>query len=151
MTTRHARAGTLASLLTFGMVAAAAVTVSAQTTTLPDKGGMITVVGCFTHGQIEDKDAFVLVRPIVGSVDSVADASCAANTGDAPVKLQDLKQSHLAEFAATPPGRWMKVCGRLEGNHGSDGIRELHVKSFGILPIMQPRVAVSGLKSPAFD
>jgi hypothetical protein len=153
MTTRHVRSALTASLLTLTAVALAPATGLAQNAqnAIPEEGGMITMVGCFVQGQIKDHETLVLVRPIVGSVESVADASCALNPGDVPVKLQDLKQVGLDEGMT---GRWIEITGRLEGDHRSDGIREVHVKSFRPVPVVPPRVAEvvsppAAIESPA--
>src|SRR5215831_9767064 len=82
MTTRHVRSALTASLLTLTAVALASATGLAQDAAIPEQGGMITMAGCFVQGTIKDHETLVLVRPIVGTVQSVADASCAMNVGD---------------------------------------------------------------------
>jgi hypothetical protein len=131
-------------LLTFSVVALSPATARAQdSSAIPEEGGMITMVGCFVQGQIKDHEKMVLVRPIVGSVASVPEASCALNVGDVPIKLQDMKSAGLDESMG---GRWIEITGRLEGDHRSDGIREVHVKSFRLVPVVPPRAAE--MKSP---
>jgi LPXTG-motif cell wall-anchored protein len=139
MTTRHVRSAIAVSLVTFGVVALAPAVARAQNATdIPEKGGAITLVGCFVRGQVKSHDKYVLVRPIVGSVESVPDASCSSTAGDQVVKLQDLSQAGLDHVML---GRWLEITGRLEGNHRSDAIREVHVKSFRPVPVVPPRVA----------
>jgi hypothetical protein len=150
MTTRHVRSALTASLLTLTAVALAPATGLGQDA-IPEQGGMITMVGCFVQGQIKDHETLVLVRPIVGTVQSVADASCAMNPGDVPVKLQDLKRVGLDESMT---GRWIQIVGKLEGDHRSDGIREVHLKSFMFVPVVPPHVAKvasppAAIESPA--
>ncbi|HET9831356.1 MAG TPA: hypothetical protein VFP91_06595 [Vicinamibacterales bacterium] len=143
-TTRRVRSALTASLLTLGVVALAPGTALAQdSSAIPEQGGMITMAGCFVQGQIKDHEAFVLVRPIVGIVASVPEASCAMNVGDVPVKLQNMKSAGLDKGMV---GRWIQITGRLEGDHRADGIREVHVKSFIIVPVVAPRAAA--MKSP---
>ena len=137
MTTRHGRALIAASLIAIGTDALAPST-HAQAQTLPQQGGDITIVGCFVRGMVKSHARYVLVRPIVGSVESVPDASCASIPGDEVIKLQDLSQAGLDQMML---GRWLEISGRLEGNHRSDGVREVHVKSFRALPVVPPRVA----------
>ena len=151
MTTRHVRSALVASLVTLGVVGVAPAVGRAQNSTaIPEKGGAITMVGCFVRGQVKNHDRYVLVRPIVGSVESVPDASCGSTPGDQVIKLQDLKQAGLDHAML---GRWLEITGRLEGNHRSDAIREVHVKSFRPVPVVPPRVAenVSPPPPPAIE
>ena len=138
MTTRHLSIAA-AGLLTCGIVAFAPVRALAQDGgPLPEKGQSVTVVGCFDRAMIGDEPEFVIARPIMGSVASVADGSCKANSGDQLVKLQDLRQAKVDRLKI---GRWVEIDGRLEGNHRSDGIREVHVKAMRDVPIVPPKVA----------
>jgi len=137
--------------LTLTAVALASATGLAQDAAIPEQGGMITMAGCFVQGTIKDHETLVLVRPIVGTVQSVADASCAMNVGDVPVKLQDLEKVGLDEGMT---GRWIQIVGKLEGDHRKDGIREVHVKSFIFVPVVPPRVVEvasppAAIESPA--
>jgi hypothetical protein len=140
MTTRHVRSALIASALTFSVVALAPVTGRAQDTAIPEEGGPITMTGCFTTGQIKDHERFVLAKPIVGTVASVPEATCSASASDQIVKLQDMKQVNLGQATL---GRWIQIQGRLEGNHRADGIREVHVKSFSLVPVVVPAPRVS--------
>jgi LPXTG-motif cell wall-anchored protein len=145
MTTRHVRSALVASLLTFGMVALVPATGRAQnSTTLPDEGQMITLTGCFTQGVIgnSSKERFVLAKAFVGTVASVAEPTCTASGTDQMIKLQDL---HQVKMGAGQYGRWVQVYGRLEGNHkdSDDHYRELHVKSFSLVPVVVPAPKVA--------
>lgn len=145
MTTRLVR-GALASALAFGAVALTpAIGLAQDSTALPEKGGEITLVGCFVRGQVKSHDQYVLVRPIVGSIESVTEGSCSSSPGDVPIKLQDLSQAGLDHAML---GRWLEISGRLEGNHRSDAIREVHVKSFKPVPVVAPRVAEAAAPAP---
>ena len=153
MTTRHVRNGLVASLLTFGMVALVPATGRAQdSTTLPDEGQMITLTGCFTTGVIgnSSKERFVLAKAFVGTVASVAEPTCTASGTDQMIKLQDLKQ---ADMGGGQVGRWVQIYGRLEGNHkdSDNHYRELHVKSFSLVPVVvpPPKVAEVIIQQPA--
>jgi len=148
MTTRHVRSAIVASALTFSVVALAPVTGRAQTTAIPEEGGQITLTGCFTTGQIGDDEKMVLAKPIVGTVASVPEPTCSATSSDQIVKLQDMKQVKLG---AAMLGRWIQISGRLEGNHKADGLREVHVKSFALVPVVvpAPKVAEVIIQQPA--
>lgn len=138
MTNRHVRCALAGSLLTVGMIAFAPATGQAQNTAaIPDQGGPISLVGCFTKGTIGHSDRFVLAKPIVGSVASVADGSCTAGGSDQLVKLQDMTGTGLK---GVPEGRWVEIHGRLEGSHRSDAVREVHVKWFRMVPVVAPPV-----------
>lgn len=142
MTTRHVVQTVGASVLTLGLVALVPASGGAQNTVIPDKGGPITMVGCFTTGQIGSHERFVLAKPIVGSVASVPEATCTASSGDQLIKLQDLKQVHLGSAML---GRWVEIQGRLEGNHRSDAVREVHVKSYALVPVVVPPPPVAAV------
>ena len=143
MTTRHVVRTVVATVLTFGMVALGAKTGWAQNTTvIPEKGGPITMVGCFTTGTIGDDEKFVLAKPIVGSVASVPEPTCSASSSDQLIKLQDLKQVKMGDAQL---GRWVEIHGRLEGNHRADAIREVHVKSFSLVPVVVPPPPVAAV------
>jgi LPXTG-motif cell wall-anchored protein len=119
------------------MVALVPASGRAQTTTIPNEGGEITLVGCFTTGMIGSHERMVLAKPIVGSVASVSEPTCSASGTDQIVKLQDMKQVKLGQAAL---GRWIEVHGRLEGNHkdSDNNYREVHVKSYALVPVVVP-------------
>jgi hypothetical protein len=144
MTRRHAAGAVSALLLAVGIVAIPATIGWAQSqTVLPEKGGPITVVGCFTSGQIKSHVKPVLTNATMEAVNSVTEATC---TGSGqPIKLQDLKQAGLDESMM---GRWLEISGRLEGDHRSDAIREIHVKSFRVIPVVVPPVAAAPAPEP---
>ena len=148
MTTRHVRKAFVASVLMFGIVALSPLTARAQGSAIPDEGGQITLVGCLTTGQIHDHERIVLAKPIVGSVASVPEASCSASGTDQIIKLQDLKEAGLGEAQL---GQWIEIHGRLEGNHRADAIREVHVKSFSLVPVVIPRAAEVVTPPAAFE
>jgi len=143
MTSRHLRRALAGSVLSFGLVALVPTTGWAQNTSLPDEGGSITLVGCFTRGTIghSSKERFVLARPIVGSVASVREATCAANGGDLLIKLEDLDDTNLGEAQL---GRWVEVQGRLEEKrHFDDGHRDMKVNTFALVPVVVPAPPVA--------
>jgi len=132
----------VAPVLTLGLVAIVPTFGRAQSTSLPDKGQKITVTGCFTQGVIghDPDERFVLAKPIVGTVPSVAEATCMASSTDQMVKLQDL---HGPRLGSAQMGRWLTIYGRLESNNRKDGLREIHVKSFSLVPVVIPPPAVA--------
>jgi hypothetical protein len=150
MTNRHVIRTVAATVFTAGLVALGATSARAQnTTSIPDEGGPITMAGCFTTGVIghdTDDERFVLAKPMVGTVASVPEATCTASSSDQMIKLQDL---HHVKMGAAQAGRWVQVSGRLEGNHRSDGVREVHVKSFMLIPVVVPPPAVAAVIMPA--
>ena len=118
------------------MIAFAPITGHAQdATAIPAEGGPISMVGCFTRGTIGHSEKFVLAKPIVGSVASVQNGSCTTESSDQLVKLQDLTGTGLKNV---PEGRWVEIHGRLEGSHKADGVREVHVKWFRMVPVVPP-------------
>ncbi len=143
MTTRHARSPLVAAVLTVGVVTLAASTARAQTTTLPDQGGIITVVGCVAHEEVKNHKSYVLVKTIVGSIPSVTEAACTSSPGDQVIKLQDRNK---VDFDETFVGRWVEVTGRLEDSHRK--VRELHMRSIKAVPVAQPRVAEVATPTP---
>ena len=144
MTKRYLAGSISALLFTVGIAAIPPTIGWAQSqTALPEKGGPITVVGCFTSGQIKSHQKPVLTNATMEAVGSVTEATC-AGTG-VPIKLQDLKQAGLDESMM---GRWLEISGRLEGNHRSDAIREIHVKSFRVIPVVVPPVAAAPAPQP---
>src|ERR1700741_4651681 len=112
MTTRQMRSAVASSVLSFAVVALVPLNAGAQGASIPDEGGPITLVGCFTKGVIghSKNERFVLAKPIVGSVASVPEATCTASSGDQMIKLQDLKQVHLGDAQF---GRCLEIHGRL--------------------------------------
>lgn len=148
MTTRHVRSALVASLLTFGMVTVATTTGRAEdVTTLPE--GRITMTGCFTQANVgrRAKEMFVLARPIVGTVASVPEPTCAAGATDVMVRVKDLKQAQLG-LAQT--GRFVTISGRLRQST-SQGLRMLRARTFALVPVVvpPPRVAVIMMPAPA--
>jgi hypothetical protein len=149
MTTRYVVRTVAATVFTAGLVALGATPGRAQSTTIPDEGGPITMAGCFTTGVIghdTDDERFVLAKPVVGTVASVPEATCTASSSDQMIKLQDL---HQVKMGAAQAGRWVQISGRLEGNHKSDGVREVHVKSFMLIPVVVPPPVVAAVVMPA--
>jgi hypothetical protein len=141
MTNRHVRSPLIASALALGLVTLAPALARAQDiSTLPQTGGLITLVGCFWRGEVKGQGKYVLVKPIVGTIASVNEASCSAGPTDQVIKLQDLSQVHLDHGMV---GQWLEITGRLESSHSSDGIREVHVKSFKPVPVVPRRVTAT--------
>jgi hypothetical protein len=105
---------------------------------LPDTSGVITVVGCFTRGG--PHHMYVLTRPTTDPVNSVTEEACSAPYDEKAIELKDTGKFHLNRYN----GHWLEITGRLEkleGTIDSDDVRELHVRSFRVMPIAAPRSA----------
>jgi len=107
---------------------------------LPTEGGMVTLVGCFLPGG-SHHSKYVLAKPIIGSVASVTDGTCAAPIDETAVELKDTAGRHLG------PGMLnhvIEVTGRLEkleGTTDEKDLREVHVRTFKPVPVVIPTPA----------
>jgi hypothetical protein len=149
MTSRYVSGIVAAVLLTCGVIAFAPAPVSAQgTTLLPEKGGPITLVGCFLRMPVADEgNKFVLVNPTLGAATSVEEATCRSTGNEQMVELDDVHTNvHKHHLDRAKVGRWIEVTGRLE-KAGHQALREVHVNSYRIVPVV-PRVAEA---APVFE
>ena len=145
MTIRRASSAITAGLLTCGLVAIALGRGSAQqASALPEKGGPITLVGCFLHMEVAGHgEKFVLVTPMLGPATSVTEATC-TSTGTQIVELDDMNR--MLKVDRSKVGRWIEVNGRLaEGHHA---VRELHLNTYRFVPVVAPRVAEAAPAAP---
>jgi len=130
-------------LFTFGIVAIAPTPGRAQIA-LPEKGGEVTLVGCFQRGIVEHgKEKFVITSPTTEPVNSVTESTCSAS--GQMVRLHDLHRVGLDESML---GRWIEISGRLEGNDPYPEIKEVHLKSFRVIPVVPPPVAAAPAPIP---
>lgn len=145
MTTRHVRNALVASLLTVGMVTVATTTGRAQDIQgLPE--GRITMTGCFTQADVGRKtNMFVLARPIVGTVASVQEPTCAIGANDFMVRVKDLRQ---AQLGTAQIGRFVTISGRLRQST-SQGLRMLRARTFALVPVVVPPPQVAVIIQPA--
>lgn len=122
-----------------------------ETSVLPADGGMVTVVGCFLRGG--EHDRFMLFNSTAGPQDTAPTATCEANGDGQGIDLKDTGRHDLGKSTL---GRWIEVTGRLEPIEDADDAadaRELHVRSFRMLPVavLVPQAAEalsSGLVEP---
>ena len=129
-------AGTLSALLlTFGIAAIAPTVGHAQNAlALPQKGGEVTLVGCFQRGIVEhSKEIFVITNPTTAPVNSVTEATCVAS--GQMIRLHDLRRVGLDESML---GRWIEISGQLGGNDADPKINEVHLNSFRVIPVVPP-------------
>ncbi len=135
------------ALLTGGLVAVAPAVGRAQDgSVLQAPPGRITVVGCFLRERVKHHTEHVLVSPTIGSVTSVPEAACNVNSGNRQMlELEKVKDSHLL---GQQTGQWIEITGDLRKIQGDDDLRELHVKTWKIVPVVPPRAAA--FEAPAF-
>jgi hypothetical protein len=107
----------------------------------PDQSALVTVVGCLQLGG-HDGDQYVLSDLSVGLATSVPEATCRPSANPPAIELEHEKKFGINEAML---GRWIEVSGRLEKETSDDPdtIRELHVRSFRMVPVIPPRVEAS--------
>ena len=141
MTVQRLRRSLIVTLVVGGAAAVASPRVPAQEM-LPTEGGMITLVGCFMPGG-KHHSKFVLAKPVVGSVESVPDGTCAPSVDETAVELKDTAARHLGVGMLN---HVIEVTGRLEkleGHTDLKDLREVHVRSFRPVPVVVPAVAAA--------
>jgi len=143
MTIRHLAGAVAVALLAGGISALLPATGRAQGAfALPDKGA-VTLAGCFTRVQIGDDEKYVLAKATTDTVTSVQEASCAYADGDQLVRLEHVKGMEASL------GQYVEVNGRLESTHHPEKTREVHVKSFKLIPIVVTKKVVEIIREPA--
>jgi LPXTG-motif cell wall-anchored protein len=85
-------------------------------------------------------DKYVLARPKLGPIASVPEGTCSATIDDRAIGLEHERKLGMNELLF---GHVIEVNGRLERETSSnpDNMRELHVRSFRVVPVVPPRVA----------
>jgi hypothetical protein len=147
MSTRGLPTSITVGLLTCGLAAVAPATGSARTP-LPDETTYITLTGCFLHQMVyekgKQKEEYVLVRPMIGSVASVPRATCTSTGRDQAIELEHVK-NHPDEHHLDTSwlGRWIEVTGKLEKFENASELREMNVKSFRGVPVVVPRATAT--------
>src|SRR6266436_592640 len=125
MTIRRLSGVIAAGVLTSGLLAITPGMGSAQeATVLPEKGGPITLVGCFLR--VENK--FVLVSPTLGPATSVTEAVCTSTDAEQRVSLDDVHRMHKVDRAKV--GRWIEITGRLSDASRHEPLRKVHMKTY---------------------
>ena len=109
-----------------------------------ETGGMITVAGCFVRGadvRGGHDDRYVLLYPKRGPINSVQEETCEADAGANAIELENFKRLGMNDSMV---GRWIEVSGRLEKetSRDPDNLREMDARSFRVIPVVPPRVAV---------
>ena len=97
-----------------------------------DESAIVTVVGCLQLGG-EKGDKYVLGDVTVGPANSVTEQSCRTSGG--VIELEHEKRFGMNESML---GRWVEINGRLEKETSDDpnNLRELHVRSFRMVPVL---------------
>ncbi len=149
MTVRHVFRAAAATLLACGLVALASSSARAQQSPdLPKQGGPITLWGCFVEQKIDGNGKYQLVNPTFGTATSVPEGACAWNGTDTVIELEDVHENvHKHHLDRSMIGRWIEVTGRLE-NRDKTGLREVHVRSFRVVPVVPPKVAEAEPPAP---
>ena len=144
MTIRHlAGAVAAAVLVTGGISMIAPATSRAQGAfVLPDKGE-VTLSGCFTRALFGDDEKYVLAKATTDTVASVRESTCAYTSGDQMVRLEHTKGMEASV------NQYVEVSGRLESTHHPEKTRELHVKSFKLIPIVIEKKVTEIIQVPA--
>ena len=145
MSIRFFRTSITVGLLTCGLAAFAPATAWAWTP-LPDTSTYLTMTGCFLHTWVyekgKEKVEYVLVRPTIGTVESVPYATCSSTGHDEAIELERVKDHPDGHHLDTSLlGRWIEVTGKLEEFERVNELREMHVKSFREVPVVVPHAA----------
>jgi len=135
--------GALAAIaLTCGLSVTPAHAQTRDTSLLPpEESGVITVVGCFQRGG-KNGERFVLASPRLGPIAGVPEAKCRVAANEHALELEHTDQQGINESML---GRWIEVNGRLEKEMSTnpDNLREMHVRSFRMMPVIPPPVEVA--------
>ena len=107
----------------------------------PEESGVITVVGCFQRGG-KNGERYVLASPKLGPIAGVPEATCRVRADDRALELEHTDQQGINESML---GRWIEVNGRLEKETSTnpENLREMHVRSFRMMPVIPPPVEVA--------
>jgi hypothetical protein len=107
----------------------------------PEEDGVLTVAGCLQRGG-RNGDKYVLASPMRGPIPNVPEDRCDAAIDDRAVELEHEGAQGINESML---GRWVEANGRLERETSSDpeSLRELHVRSFRVLPVVPPQRAAA--------
>lgn len=142
MTDRRVWNTIAAGVCVAGALALAVQQTNAQETSssLPTKGGWVTVTGCLQPG-LQKK--LVLVRPTIDHIATVPEAACNLAAGDGELMLE-LHNTKKYQIDGAMVGTWVEVNGLLEhiGKHdNAKNPREIHVRSSRAVPVVPPRAA----------
>ena len=110
-----------------------------------EQSGQVTAVGCLVRGNVVrggKADKYVLARPKKGPVESVPEATCAAEAGADALTLDNPEKASLKDSML---GRWVEITGRLERetSKNPDNLRELDVLSSRMVPVVLPPAAAA--------
>ena len=142
MTLGHVCGALTAIALTCGLSVTTAQAQTRDASLLPpEESGVITVVGCFQLGG-KNGDRYVLASPTKGPIAGVPEARCRAAVDEHALELEHTDQQGINESML---GRWIEVSGRLEKETSTnpENLREMHVRSFRMMPVIPPPVAVA--------
>jgi hypothetical protein len=143
MTARNVCGALMAIALTCGLSVVAPADAQTRDASLlpPEESGVITVVGCFQLGG-KNGDKYVLANPRIGPIAGVPDATCRVAANEHALELEHTDKFGINESML---GRWIEVNGRLEKetSDNPDNLREMHVRSFRMMPVLPPPVEVA--------
>jgi hypothetical protein len=106
-----------------------------------DESALVTVVGCLQRGG-NHQDEYVLSDVAVGPATGMPEATCRPSSSGAAIELEHDRRVGMND---TMLGRWVEVSGRLEKETSSTPhhLRELHVRSVRMVPVIPPRAAAT--------
>ena len=148
MTNRRVAGAIAAGMLVCGLIAIAPAQAQVRQgmaqgpAFLPEQGGQITLYGCFLRVPVANEgDKFVLAMPMLGPANSVTEATCTSKGTEQMVELDDVHTNvHEHHLDRSQVGRWIEISGRLE-KAGHQALREVHVDTFRIVPVVSTRAA----------
>ena len=143
MTIRHLGSALMAIVLTWSVATLAPAQAWTRDASLlpPGESAVITVAGCLQRGG-KHGDKYVLAIPKLGPVANVPEERCSATVDDRALELEHERKGGMNESMI---GRWVEVNGRLEKETSNkpDNLREMHVRSFRMVPVLPPFVAAA--------
>jgi hypothetical protein len=103
-----------------------------------EQSAEVIVAGCLQRDA--DGDHWLLANPILGPVESVPDGRCASPVDERTLELEDTDDHGLNDSLL---GMWVEIEGRLEKETSDDpdNYREIQMRSFRVVPVVQPRIA----------
>jgi hypothetical protein len=113
----------------------------------PGESGVITIAGCLQGGG--KNGAYVLASPRLGPVPNAPEDTCRATIDDRALALLHEGKQGMNDSMI---GRWVEVNGRLEKETSNDpnNLREVHVRSFRMVPVVPPRIAAARIPESPF-
>ena len=127
----------VATLSTWAVLAVASAQIQERGVGVPpEESAVITVAGCLQRGGTNG-DKYVLAGPVRGPIASVPQGTCRASVNEQALELEHTTPQGFNESML---GMWIEVNGRLEKETSDDpsNLRELHIRSFRLVPVVPP-------------